>query len=360
MKKKEKTFIKIFIVIVTIFILFNLFIWIFFTKDLLYTKSNERIGDLARIGLTKRGLTKRKTFIDLPTRHIDIKDYKNQKIDLITIGDSFSKGLAYGKNRFYQDYIASEHNLNVLNIRLPINGYKDISPIELLYGIINSGLLNEINPKFILVEAVERSVYKRFARKQNKNKSISKDALLKSNINNNKLCDNQKYNYINNANYKYLKKYIKNNFNDLPLTSELVYAANLNKNLFTQKPTNTTLLYKDDFVLSKKSKMKNINIINTNFNELAKTLNERNIKLYFMPAVDKSNLYYKYITNPPFEESRFFELIRKTPKEYYLIDTKSILEKELEKGVKDLYYSDDTHWSYKASKAIVDEMYFDL
>lgn len=36
----------------------------------------------------------------------------------------------------------------------------------------------------------------------------------------------------------------------------------------------------------------------------------------------------------------------------YLLDTKAILEKEVDRVVKDVFYSDDTRWSYKASEAI--------
>jgi hypothetical protein len=71
-----------------------------------------------------------------------------------------------------------------------------------------------------------------------------------------------------------------------------------------------------------------------------------------MPAVDKLNLYSKYIVNNKYGESTFFEQLRPLKKEYILIDTKTILEQEVDRGVKDIFYSDDTHWSYKASEAI--------
>jgi hypothetical protein len=45
-------------------------------------------------------------------------------------------------------------------------------------------------------------------------------------------------------------------------------------------------------------------------------------------------------------------VLRPLPRRYTLIDTKAILAEELRKGVKDVYYADDTHWSWKASEAI--------
>lgn len=39
-------------------------------------------------------------------------------------------------------------------------------------------------------------------------------------------------------------------------------------------------------------------------------------------------------------------------KEYDLIDNRAILEKEIERDIKDVFYSDDTHRSYKSSEVI--------
>jgi hypothetical protein len=51
-------------------------------------------------------------------------------------------------------------------------------------------------------------------------------------------------------------------------------------------------------------------------------------------------------------------MLRPLKKEYIFIDTKKILSPLLKQGVKDLYYSDDTHWSYKASEAIAKDKTF--
>ncbi|MBE0599115.1 MAG: hypothetical protein IH614_17860, partial [Desulfuromonadales bacterium] len=63
-------------------------------------------------------------------------------------------------------------------------------------------------------------------------------------------------------------------------------------------------------------------------------------------------LYAPYIVDNPFPPSRFFELLRPLAKNYRFIDTETILREELTKGTKDLYWLDDTHWSWKASEAI--------
>lgn len=78
-----------------------------------------------------------------------------------------------------------------------------------------------------------------------------------------------------------------------------------------------------------------------------------------MPCVDKYNLYSNYIINNPYPRSIFFEELRKLPKRYHLIDTKAILTEEVRKGEKDVFYADDTHWSWKASKKVFETIKFE-
>jgi hypothetical protein len=56
--------------------------------------------------------------------------------------------------------------------------------------------------------------------------------------------------------------------------------------------------------------------------------------------------------------SEFFERLRPLPKNYLFIDTKAILADEVAKGEKDVFFSDDTHWSSKAGAAIFSRFVF--
>jgi hypothetical protein len=133
----------------------------------------------------------------------------------------------------------------------------------------------------------------------------------------------------------------------------------MKKDFFTTKDSNTLLFHKEDVQNIGLSNKETIKVLNNNFNKLAYKLKAKGIKLYFMPAVDKYNLYEPYIKENIYPKSQFFELLRELPKEYELIDTKAILSNELKKGVKNLYYPDDTHWSYKASSMIFKKVKFE-
>jgi hypothetical protein len=77
-----------------------------------------------------------------------------------------------------------------------------------------------------------------------------------------------------------------------------------------------------------------------------------------MPPADKYTIYSEYIANNPYPPSTFFELLRPLPKKYIFVDTKAVLSQAVKNGEKDIYYSDDTHWSWKASKLIAESMRF--
>lgn len=102
----------------------------------------------------------------------------------------------------------------------------------------------------------------------------------------------------------------------------------------------------------------NVRSWNDSLNTLAERLAGKGIRLCFMPTVDKYTLYSDYLVRKPFPQSTFFEDLRKLPKHYTLIDTKAILAAEVAKGEKDVFYADDTHWSWKASRLIFDAVRF--
>ena len=137
-----------------------------------------------------------------------------------------------------------------------------------------------------------------------------------------------------------------------------VYREKLSKELFSTDIGNNLLFYDEDIIYLKLESIENIELMNDNLNKLAKILSEKNIKLIFMPAVDKYNLYRDYIISNEYKESIFFEELEKLQKDYIFINTKSILKQKLNAGEKDLYYVDDTHWSFKASDTVINDKSF--
>jgi hypothetical protein len=107
------------------------------------------------------------------------------------------------------------------------------------------------------------------------------------------------------------------------------------------------------------SNHESITKLNGNLNMADRLLRRHNARLYFMPAVDKYNSYSKYLIDNRYPASRFFEELRQLPKTYYFVDSKSILVRELDKGAVDVFYGDDTHWSWKGSEIIANSITFE-
>lgn len=350
-----KKFIKIFIGIVAVFVFINAFTWFGFVKPLFYGNNTGVIGESGRVGYTNKGFYPRKMYIDLKKQHIKFKDFKEQKIDVITIGDSFSAGGGGGKNSFYQDYIATNNNLNVLNIE-----FKDFNldpdkynNFQMVFMLLNEGYFDRVKPKYVIYQSVERHCIERMDMNIDENIKLPKTPFQARDIE----YFPKNLPFINIANLKYIINFVLYNFSDNAFWSQ-IYMKKLSRNYFSSKYPNTLLFYYKDLNRIPNSTDKRIQKMNDNLNLLSEKFKEKGITFYFMPTVDKYDLYSKYIINNNHSQSTFFEKLRPLKKDYGFIDTKFILLKELEKGEKDIFFADDTHWSCKASEAIFKKVKF--
>lgn len=352
MIKQARKFTYVVLGILILFFIFNFLTWNLYTKTFFSMTAEYNGGDLARLSYYKNANELKFNKITLPKKHIELKDYEGQKIDVITIGDSFSNGVTGGLNPYYQDYLASYSNLSVLNI----TPYKDKNTIETLYIMKNNGFIDKIKPKIILFENVERTSGMLLADNLNQAANVSLNEFIESYKNNNNSLTSEPpgskniFKFITDANircYLYDVLYL---FSDNPEGSQ-VCIKKTTKPLFSAFGNKILFVGADILGLSYNNP-ENIIKINNNLNQLADYYKKKNIKFYFMSAVDKYDLYYDFIENNKYQKPIFFDEIRKLPKTYYFIDTKAILDKELAKRTKDIFYKDDTHWSYVANRAI--------
>jgi hypothetical protein len=352
-KLSYKKFTLITLMLILCYLLYHVTVWTFYSSKIFDREDGNYIGDLGRMSYQVDSLFPRKLSYDLPKRILNTKPYTNQKVDVLTIGDSFSNGVMGGKNPYYQDFLASKYNLNILNIMNITNNQHKL--FETIISLYNNGWLVKHKPKLVIIESAERGVYERFAKDFDfSQKNISIDKLIVPAKEKDSFIPNLAL--INTANYKTpfytLKYHFKNR-----AQKDVVKLA-LNKELFSTKNYKNSLLfhYSDiEYIRNDKNLVKKIN---QNFNKLAQMLNTLDIKLMFLVAPDKYDIYYDYIKNNPYPKNDFFTLMKPLKKEYLFLDTKKILTDELKKNVKDLYYSDDTHWSYKASDTISSDKLF--
>jgi len=342
-----KKYLSILGSLILLYLIFHLTIWNFYSKTIFDLTPKESVGDLARLSYRTDMIHKRTLQYTLKKSHLYKKNFKNQKLDLITIGDSFSCGGGYGKNPYYQDYLASKYNINVLNVA-PQN-IADF--MEAAVNLHNNGFLKKHHVKYLLLESVVHLNLERFARQIDWNQN-SKITIRDKTTN----IYHQNIKPVNVVNYKMLSAKIKHKLLNKNYTNG-IYNFPLTKELFSLKKQSILIYYHGIETLPLYTQ-EHISLINQNMNKLAKILKEDGVTLIFMPVVDKYDLYYPYLKENPYGKNLYFTFLRKEPKEYLLLDTKKILEKQLTKDEKDLFYIDDTHWNYKASEAISDALLF--
>lgn len=319
------------------------------TKKFFGNEDDLYIGDLGRLSYSINSLFPRKNESTLKQVHEVFLDYSQK--DIISIGDSFSRGDSGGRNAYYQDFIASEYNLNVVNISPSNEGF-----IETVLMLNSSGVIDKLKAKIIILESVERLAIQRFSRPVDwKIKAIQREFLATSKA---KFVPHlPEISFVNHNNYMAWVYKVLYRYYDNALLSK-VYKAQLNHDFFTSADMRTLLYYYEDLKGIETSNLQNISLLNKNLNQLQAMLDTKGIELYFLPAADKYTIYSKYIINNKHKESNFFELLRRMDKKYKLVDTKSILQKMTDDGVQNVYYSDDTHWTDKASAEIVKHMSF--
>lgn len=358
----SKRFALIAIILISLFGIFHTSAWFLYTNKLLSNSNSNHIGDLVRITCETNSAHPRKVINTLNKRHLEAYEWDGNTIDILTIGDSFSNGGGNGKNRFYQDYIATIYNKKILNIAPPNT---QINHIEMIIALYNNGMLDKLKPKIIILESVERFIVHKFAKDINWNYNIEKkDFLLMMNKSiygkhrmeqdtkiskktslNISIINKRNYDcMLNPLYYKYSKRSLDRN--------NLVYKAELTQDMFSVKDKSSLLFIKESIDFIKYNSSENLNLVNDNLNKLSLILKNKNITLLFLPISDKYDLYSSYIKSNNFPKNYFFKDFANLNKKYIYIDTKKILLPIIN-SKKDVYFADDTHWSKIASKEVV-------
>lgn len=346
---KNKKFVRIFLISIAIFILFHILVWeVGNNKKLLAPKKGYMVGDLARISYCPScAVTRKRSIKTLPKKAYLTKQNK-KGIEILTFGDSFSGGAGGGINSAYQDYIATYSGLRVMNIPCYHR------PVETLIKYINSKEIDELKPKYIILESVERVTIQR----------LIKDLKIAPNNSNNKPETKKNHhkktktpprtNFINTGNYKFVLYNFLYNFNQRAFIAT-AHRMTTKKKFLGHK---FILVHGTDIDYLNIVTPENIKKINKNLNKINDALAQKGIKFYFMICPDKYDLYYDFMSKP-YGKNYLFDMLRKEKKNYNFIDAKAILKKEIDKGVLDVYHFDDTHWTHKASEAIFKKIRFE-
>lgn len=250
--------------------------------------------------------------------------------DVLTIGDSFSQQ----QNGGYQNYLCSK-GLAVANC----DRYLYDSPLQYAYNLLDKGIVDSTNARVMVVENIERDLEVNIRKFSPDMVELPTSKPAKTAV---KWSASRARDFIM---YK------------LHLNTP-VHKATLNADFFTSDEGNALYFYSDDISLgtslSKDVEGKLADIFAT----LREKASQRGIRLILLIAVDKYDLYQSHITDNPFPQKTVCEDVERVLGENRdLVIVKNCLKALVDKGEKDVFLFNDSHWSYKASEAVADELF---
>lgn len=255
-------------------------------------------------------------------------------VDVLTVGDSFSRMGRIG----YQNYLAAQ-GVSVANCTREL--YE--SPFQYAYNILDRGLVDSTNISVMVVQVGERELVSK-AEEFDVNK-----------VDMHELDPEPPSNEGGSSNDWSLLR--ARDFLMYRLHWSPVYKVTLDKDYFTSKEPRSLYFYCADITnglnIGDASKQK----VRDVFQILTKKAEERGIDLLLMIPVDKYDMYQDHIVDNPYprktcvEDAR--EIFGDTPN---VLLCKYLLTPLIEKGEKDVFLFDDSHWSIKAAEIVGKEL----
>lgn len=357
----QKKFFCIIITGIFTFVFFNFFLWHSTTSTLFHA------GDLSRLGYYATSAPAIPLSPNYTNKHIEFINYidenSSDEFDILTIGDSCFNGWG---GAYFQDYLTDTYDYKIINA--PIINAKNFDHINVLKQLEISGYIKKINPKYIILGIMERSLvasalpeniqiwdlnkpipafdtylsalknsYRGQTGLLEKNDALFPPHMIKANLG---LIDSLLW-----------RKAYPN------MVSEDVCIANLNIDAFSNSNQERILLYYHDD-LNYVNLHPDYSLLNNKFNLLADHYKQMGIQLIILIITNKSEVYFPYwIDQQNLPENQIFNELSKLPQNYIYFPTKDIMRKAIaEDNAKDLYWVDDTHWSYVAHKYVGDEL----
>lgn len=262
---------------------------------------------------------------------IQTEEIKSIRTDVLTIGDSFSQQLNVG----YQNYLC-EKGLQVANIFWRLYG----SPIQYAYNLLDQNVIDSTNIKTLVIEMIERDFETKIER-------FDKDLIeVQRQYSEGGAPSSDSWSLSRARDYLlYQVGWVTP-----------IYKEELDTDLFSSDKPRDLYFFRDDIEMG--VSIRNGNKIKQVFDILLEKGEEKGVKVIFLIAADKYDIYQNHIVDNPFPVKTINEdLERIIGKNTSLLLTKQCLQPLVDKGEKDIYMFNDTHWSYKACRTVAEELY---
>ena len=267
-----------------------------------------------------------------------LKDTLSEDVTVVTIGDSFSN-----RDDSYSKFLAEELGERIGNIQMV-----DDCPIQTAATILNEGLLDDKLINVVIVETVERYLFRRVSRLD-----FTKSHYIAPKVEDVSPKDKASVD----GDEMHFRSLIKRSLNWFLLlfkTSPVV-KFKLSSNRFSIEPSNL-YVYRDDLTAPLTIDDDQLNLVAERLEHLRSMYQERGIKLLFLVAADKYNMYQEDIIDNPYPAKTILDQLSMRLDSKFFVNSKSILRPYVDQGVKDIYWAEDTHWSLVGSGIVGREL----
>ena len=269
-------------------------------------------------------------------------------VQVLNIGDSFSQ-LGNGS---HQNYLCHK-GLTLVNTERGL--YK--SPIQYAYNIMDRGIIDSTNAQVLIVQVAERD-FEKYIESFDVDKM---DMLAEYDTSDDSGSgeDDRRWSLAgehepNSWSLTRARDWVMYRIG----RGNPIYTSQLDKDYFSSKEPNELYYYCFDILNGTSIKPENDKKVVQVFDALCTKAQEKGLYLILMVAIDKYDLYQQHIVDNPYPAKTINEDIeRMLGQSPHLLLTKHILLPMVDQGEQEVFKFTDTHWSYKASEVIADELY---
>lgn len=269
-------------------------------------------------------------------------------VQVLNIGDSFS---ALG-NGSHQNYLCHK-GLTLINTERGLYN----SPIQYAYNIMDKGIIDSTNAQTLIVQVAERD-FERYI----ESFDVDKIDMIEEDDTSDGSSSAQDDHRWSLAGKQEPNSWTLTRARDWVMyrigRGNPIFTSQLDKDFFSSKEPDLLYFYSYDITNGVSINSQNDEKVVQVFNTLCTKAQEKGLYLILMVAVDKYDLYQQHIVDNPYPAKTINEDIERIlGQSPHLLLSKHILLPMVDQGEQDVFRFNDTHWSYKASEVIADELY---
>lgn len=262
--------------------------------------------------------------------------------DIVTFGDSFSQ---QGINGF-QNYLAHRRNRRITNV---VADLSKTSPAQMAIYMLESGLLDN-KAEFLVLEIVERHVIGGWS-------SLKYDEDIKElpiGEGDGNPRDTDKLSWLGRL-FKQGKDWMKIG---LGFASNPIHRVGLSKACFGMPQKENMLYFYDEDLMLTEVTDQQMKCFTDNLLKLDQLCKSKNIKLIFCIVPDKYEVYQHLTDHSIYPEKKLgVQISNATDTLDFVVNPRIGIIKKIDAGEKDVYFPNDTHWSYKGASFAADMIY---